>query len=838
VRAVTAYILDLSNRRALDPALTGGKGSSLAWLRAQRFNVPPGFVITTAAFAAAPAVLPPGGPAGAPAPIPVPADVERLVRRAYRRLGGRVAVRSSMVGEDSEAASYAGQLETVLDVEGEDAVLRALETCWASAFSARVAAYARTQDAAQDRSGSPAGDHRPQLAVVVQRMVQARAAGVAFSADPGTGQRCVIVEAVPGLGESLVQGMAEPDRYLVDARGELAEACPVDSAAPVLAPDQLLELARQVRLVARARGVPQDIEWAWDDAGVHLLQARPITSLTGLHIYSNRMVSDMAPGLIKPLVYSIATVGKVRGVFGTVFGELIGPSDFDYARLVPLIRSRAYADMTLLGELLERAGLPANLLEMMGRDEMADFRHPRMDARAVWALLRAVRLGWKRSRPRAEIERFLPRHEAVLAPYRESDWASTPPQGLLAALDPLIDAHGRVLWYNFIIQVNMMVRNHGLARLLGRRAPDVPPSELTRGLVGLKALEPNADLRRLAAEARALGPETLEQIAYAGSPDARDELLAGSAAGRSLKRSVEAFMARYGHLSPVGTDFSEASWAENPELIWQAVVRAAGRPADADPADSASPRPGTSAGRDDARGRARARFGPLGRPIFDRVLTSTVSCIHQREQLSDMMSQDTYQIRRIMLALARQLVAQGRLSEPDDLFYLTHDEVRDLVGGELTGGEARRRAAERRAAIQADAEVELPATICGDRIPAHPIELPAGQEYLSGIRGSSGRAQGYARVVLSPAHAPADLGREHILVVPFTDVGWTPLFPGVGGIVAETGGQLSHTSIVAREYGLPAVVSVRQATHLIQEGQPITVDGDAGRVYLKHVLSA
>jgi phosphoenolpyruvate synthase/pyruvate phosphate dikinase len=134
--------------------------------------------------------------------------------------------------------------------------------------------------------------------------------------------------------------------------------------------------------------------------------------------------------------------------------------------------------------------------------------------------------------------------------------------------------------------------------------------------------------------------------------------------------------------------------------------------------------------------------------------------------------------------------------------------------------------------------VELPPTICGDRIPVHPIELPPGQEYLSGIRGSSGRAQGYARIVLSPAHAPADLDREHILVVPFTDVGWTPLFPGVGGIVAETGGQLSHTSIVAREYGLPAVVSVRQATHLIQEGQLITVDGDAGRVYLKHVLSA
>jgi phosphohistidine swiveling domain-containing protein len=823
---VAAYILNISSRRTLDPALAGGKGASLAWLCAHKFSVPPGFVITTAAFAEAAAAP----PTDAPDRIPVPPRVERAVRQAYRRLGGPVAVRSSMVGEDSEAVSYAGQLETVLDVEGEDAVLRALQRCWASAFSHRVAAYARTQDAVPGR--------RTQIAVVVQRMVPARAAGVAFSADPGTGQRCVIVEAVLGLGESLVQGLVEPDRYLVDARGVLSEVCPVDPATPVMAPDEVLELARQVRLVARARGVPQDIEWAWDEQGVHLLQARPITSLTGLHIYSSRMVSDMAPGLIRPLVYSIATVGKVRGVFGTVFGELIGPSDFDYARLVPLIRSRAYADMTLLGELLERAGLPANLLEMMGRDEMADFRHPSMNPRAVRALFRALRLAWRRSRPQAEIGRFLPRHESLLSPYRQTNWNAIPPQELLAALDRLIAAHGGVLWYNFVIQVNLMARNHGLARLLRRRAPEVPPGELTRGLVGLKALEPNADLRRLADEARVLGPKALDYIGHAKTPEERNSLLAASEAGKALKREVDAFLDRYGHLSAVGTDFSEASWSENPELIWRTVLRAAAQPGDAGQAGDAATSADLAAARDDARERARARFGPLDRPIFDRVLTSTVSCIHQRERLSDMMSQDTHQIRRMLLGLAHQLLAQRRLSEPDEIFYLTYDEVRDLVDEALSADEAGRRVAERRAAMRADAEVELPATILGDRIPAHPIEVPPGLEYLCGIRGSSGRAQGFARIVLSPAHAPADLGPEDVLVVPFTDVGWTPLFPGVGGVVAETGGQLSHTSIVAREYGLPAVVSVRQATHLIQEGQPVTVDGDAGRVYLKHVRPA
>jgi rifampicin phosphotransferase len=131
--------------------------------------------------------------------------------------------------------------------------------------------------------------------------------------------------------------------------------------------------------------------------------------------------------------------------------------------------------------------------------------------------------------------------------------------------------------------------------------------------------------------------------------------------------------------------------------------------------------------------------------------------------------------------------------------------------------------------------VELPETICGDEAPVRPVELPGDQEYLVGIAGSTGVVQGYARVIVDPTEAPANLTRSDILVVPFTDVGWTPLFAGIGGIVAETGGQLSHTAIVAREYGLPAVVSVRQVTRLVRDGQPITLDGDRGRIYLKHL---
>jgi pyruvate,water dikinase len=228
----------------------------------------------------------------------------------------------------------------------------------------------------------------------------------------------------------------------------------------------------------------------------------------------------------------------------------------------------------------------------------------------------------------------------------------------------------------------------------------------------------------------------------------------------------------------------------------------------------------------------RGALNPFERLIFDRLLTSTVALIDLREQVSLLMSQDAFQIRRIFLALADHLVARGDLAERDDIFYLTYEELLQRVDGELESEVAKERIAARKTEMEQDAQIEPPDTVCGDHVPAQPVSLPEDQEYLVGISGSSGLARGRARIVLDPSQAPVRLSQDDILVVPFTDVGWTPLLSGIGGIVAETGGQLSHTAIVAREYGLPAVVSVKQATRLIQDGQRVAVDGDSGRVYL------
>jgi len=827
------YVVGLDSKPALQEQHAGGKGASLAWLRRAGFKVPPGFVVTSAAFEdmldAADIKLLSHRKTWTPDELeqirqritacPMPDGLASQIDKAYRGLES-VAVRSSMVGEDGLVASFAGQLDTVLNVQGLDSVLDAVRQCWASLFNWRLFQYLNQRE--------PDLQHALlqtlSMAVVVQCMVDAEAAGVAFSADPVTGQSNVIIEAARGLGDAVVQGLVQPDRYVVDARNIVAETAVVEKGSPVLEDDLILRLVGLVRDVAERRECPQDIEWAWDGADFHLLQCRPITSLVGKTVYSNRMVSEMVPGLIKPLVWHTNTTSIVRNVFGRIFTELLGDADIDYESMIKRIHSRIYANVTLLGDLFDRLGMPVNFFEMVTRDETAQRRRPKLSIRSLGAMARLLRFAWRHSRVVDATTSFVHRHHQQLEPFRRTEVSDLEPQELLARYDELAQLHGETQWFVFIGPVNMNVRNRILDRLVERSAPDVVPSDLIRGLVGLKALEPNQELQKLASTAAAQDSETRRLLAE-GDDDTIRQALSTSEQGQALVHAVDAFLERYGFLSSSGTDFAGTSWVEDPTVIWHCIGRSAAHPMERSADDVAAIRETT-------RRRVRSALNPVERLLFDRLLASTVALIDLREQVSLLMSKDAFQMRRIFLALADHLVARGHLTERDDIFYLTYGELLQLVDGELPSDLAKETVRARKAEMERDAQIEPPDTVCGDHVPTQPVSLPEDQQYLVGIRGSSGMARGRARIVLDPSQAPVSLSQDDILVVPFTDVGWTPLLSGVGGIVAETGGQLSHTAIVAREYGLPAVVSVKQATRLIQDGQRVTVDGDSGRVYL------
>lgn len=829
------HIVPLHSEAALREERVGGKAASLARLLGQGFQVPPGYVITVPTLRVFLAhhhlesVLQRQEWTSADSQriraqilsLPVPDKLKRPILAAYGELGGPVAVRSSMVSEDGEAASFAGQLDTVLNVEGQTEILEAVKQCWSSLLNWRLLTYLAERERLPDPPLLDLG-----LAVIMQRMVEARAAGVAFSADPVSGQPDVIIEAVRGLGDVLVAGRVTPDRYRVDRHGHLVEATPVDAGSPVLETTQVLHLAQLIRQAAATSSHPQDIEWAWDGKSVYLLQSRPITSLVGLRVYSNTMASEMVPGLIKPLVWSYIVPCKLEKVFGRVLTELIGPNDYDFKLLAKPIHSRIYVDQTMLDELLVKLGLPDNFAEIMHHQTAAKHRQRMsLNPSLIRTLARIIRFAWQRFRSVDRISAYVQQHQQDLEPYRRAEWSTQNPQELLAETEKLATVCSETMWFTFIARLNMQLRYGLLRRLLIKWAPDINPAELINGLAGVKSLETHYELQRLALLAKQLGPQARHVLLEESDETIRSELIT-SQAGLALISAVDAFLGEYGFLSTLGTDFSQEPWIENPTPIWQAIGRLAAAPEEGGNGRRAAVL------RDEARQRTLAQLRGPRRALFSRLLPSTVTYISLQENTSMLIAQDTYQMRRLFLTIARGLVQTGALHDSADLFYLTRDEVQQLLHGQLPHEVAQDLVTTRRLQMDIDAHLDLPDTIYGDCAPAHSARPSINQAYLEGLSGSAGRAEGAAQILFNPAQAPATLSKSDILVVPFTDVSWTPLLIGVGGIVAETGGQLSHTSIVAREYGLPAVVNVKRATQVISDGQAIVVDGNDGRVYL------
>jgi pyruvate,water dikinase len=822
---MNTFILPLEPDVAAPRADAGGKGASLLWLAGHGFHTAPGFIVTTAAFhefARCAAIdfhrlkensdrLQTGNIESS-----IPQAVEESIREAYQRLGGKVAVRSSMVNEDSGESSFAGQLDTFLNMEGGDEVLQAVASCWISMLNPRLITYLRERDT----------EHKSSMAVIVQRMVEAKAAGVAFSIDPISGEDHVVIEATHGLGDAVAGGTVNPDHWEVDSQGTILEAIQHSLEAAALNETQIIELAGIVRHLAGKAGSPQDVEWAWDGGTFIILQTRPITSLVDRDVYSNKFVSEMVPGLIKPLVWSTTTSAITHNVFAFVFDELLGRGRVDASKLVRRIHSRLYANVTLLGRACEQLGLPANFFETITRGERpTNVRRSFLSFDNLPEKFRLMRFVFRNSRAAQRISSFVCQRHLELEPFRTFDPAPKTTKELLALLAQLREYHGEVQWYIFITALNMSVRNRMLGRMVQRAAPQVVVGDLLRGADHSQALQANIALQALADTACELDEATQKLVLIGDDAMIRAEL-SKTGIGEKLILGMDGFISRHGFLSANGTDFSLPAWRETPNLLWQMVGRMAKQP----------PVPASEAGDRQrvAYRQVKSKLSLFHRRRFERLLASTAIYMDLRERVSRLISEDAHLMRRIYLALADRLTGRNQLNQRDDIFFLSHEEVIGMVRGQVETEDAKRLIAARRADMEKDAELDPPETLRGDR-PTPRLQRPIADpsDVLIGISGSTGVVRGRARIVRDPSLAPADLSRDDILVVPFTDVGWTPLLAGIGGIVAETGGQLSHTAIVAREYGLPAVVSVKRATQRVHEGEWILVDGDEGRVYLK-----
>ncbi|MFD3523893.1 rifamycin-inactivating phosphotransferase [Streptomyces sp. NPDC058653] len=863
------YLLGLQDVDETDIALVGGKGAHLGGLaRIEGVRVPEGFCVTTDAFRwvveQAPAIgdlldrLAPLAPDDREAirtlsarirrtieGIAVPDDLVAAITRALGGLGERsaYAVRSSATAEDLPTASFAGQQDTYLNVVGPTEILRHISRCWASLFTERAVAYRRQNGI----------DHRTvRMAVVVQRMVFPHAAGVLFTADPVTGNRKVAtVDAGFGLGEALVSGLVNPDVFTV-RDGEVVartiaakqlEVRPLPSGGteevaiesrrqerPALTDDQAVRLVELGRRIEAHFGRPQDIEWCLADDGFAIVQSRPITTLFPVpergdqdnHVYVSVGHGQMMTDAMKPL----------------------GLSMWRLTAMVPMHEAggRLFVDVT---PRLASPGGRAGLLDVMGRGDplIRDALETVLDRDGfVPSLPDTVPAGPPRAaRPPAPIETdpavvtgLIERSQTSVAALERDIRTKTGP-ALFDFLLTAFEEHKRVLgdplshqaimagmeatwWLNDTLREWLGEKN--AADTLTLSGPDNVTSEMGLALLDV------ADVIRPLPEVVAF----LEDVQDKGFPDGAflDEL-AKLPGGTGARDAVAAYLDRYGMRCVGEIDITRPRWRERPTALVPVIldnVRNFG--------------PGAAARRFE-QGRRKAREKELDVLSRLRALPDGARKADETQRMIDRVRTfvgyreypkygivSRYLIyKRALLEEAERLVDAEVLPRKEDIFYLTFQELRDAVRSNQVDGRLVRR---RKEAFRSYRALTTPRVLTSDGEAVSGTyrrdDVPAGA--LIGLPVSAGTVEGRARVVLDMGDAGLEAG--DILVTTYTDPSWSPLFVGIAGLVTEVGGLMTHGSVIAREYGLPAVVGVERATRLIRDGQRIRVHGTDGYV--------
>ncbi|MFY0522731.1 phosphoenolpyruvate synthase [Archangium gephyra] len=808
---------------------------------------------------------------------PMPPAVADAVLATWRTLGTEAswAVRSSATAEDLPDASFAGQQDTYLNIRGAEALLDAVRRCWVSLFTDRAVLY---------RSRSGFGHRGVKLSVVVQRMVLPEVSGILFTADPISGRRgTVSIDAGFGLGEALVSGLINADLYKVDkATGELLEVRVGDKALAIRPKseggtweERLPEDVRRARTLDDAAlrelvamgvriethyGKPQDIEWCIEAGRLYVVQTRPITSLyplpepapsdEGLHVYASfghvQMMTDAMPPLAIQVWRLLLPFDRASPGPGDAPGE---------SRSVTTAGSRIFLDLTpmlrhpvlgrgsrgILGHVYENVGQGLDTLSgrpAFQRGASSGRARMRAAGRFIVPIVAGVlaRLFFvDPSRLRPGVESF---SESRVAGVRARLAAAAPGAARLRearrALWELFSEVIVVVAPNIAVGVlgNRLLVNLVRKGVLGGTEEDL--SALERGLPGNVTTEMDLAVGDLTDRVRPY-PALAELLRSRPA----SEVLAAARdveGGPAFLEAWRAFLERYGMRGPGEVDLSRPRYKDEPAPLIAAIVgglgpasanRAAGEhrahhAALAAKAEAASERL-ISASR-------RGLFGWLRAGLARRWVRVVRTGMGLREHPKYLLVRVLDVVRDAVREAGALLVQRGSLSAAEDVYLFRFEELIAALEAPQAP-DLRPLAGQRRAALQRDARRSPPFVMASDgEIPALAVraDLPPGA--LSGTAASAGVVEGVARVVLDPAREVLHAGE--ILVAPHTDPGWTPLFVHAAGLVTEVGGLMTHGSVVAREYGIPAVVSVAGATQRIRTGQRIRVDGTRGFVEL------
>ena len=799
-----------SLNKILNPTKVGTKAATLSQLHAWGYPVPPGYIL----------------PAGD--------DPEALIKTVFGGIANpadnithdqKVVARSSAIGEDGLTASAAGQYVSVTEITSPEALERAITVCL-NAYNAPSAVRYR-----QDHN-LPDG----KMNVLVQPHITGTFSGVAFSRDPiAHAGNTVVIEALPGEASQVVGGQITPESYQVLVDEHTAPKAdwqlPEDITLPVISksrrPGKVPErLIQQVAYLARHlensfHGIPQDIEWTFDGEQLWVLQSRPITTL--LPIWTRKIAAEVIPGVIRPLTWSInrpLTCGVWGDLFTTVLKDRA--ADIDFSQTATLHYSHAYFNATLLGDIFIRMGLPPDSLEFLTRG--AKFNRP-----PLGVTLRNTPGLWRLLRQEMSVPRQFAKAEKAVFALAFERWKSQPlkdleDEAIAHRIEQILALLQQATYYNILAPLSLALRQAllkvDLATLDNSSSPEV------------MALE---DLKKLADHMRSLLPQlglwansSANSSASTEAPTSSTALFAALSdhpEGHKVLDQLDQFLDKYGYLSEVATDIAVPTWRESPQPVRELLTQYLFNPQRSD-LQSNPP----NAKQPDAswqQKQVQARLDLKGRvaEVYNQLLANLRSCFIEIE--------------------SRWLIS-AQLEQQGDIFFLTWEDILPQLRPDTSGPSTLKSTEQNRLKVTlAKAQWQkanstdktspaIPSLVYGNAPPSILSTTnalpPISSGTLQGIGASTGKAEGTVKVLQRLPASAADIDEQTILVVPYTDAGWSPVLSRIGGLIAEVGGQLSHGAIVAREYGIPAVMDVTDATRRLTDGQRVRIDGQHGTI--------
>ncbi|MHC4555670.1 MAG: PEP/pyruvate-binding domain-containing protein [Planctomycetota bacterium] len=879
-----AKIVPLDTARLIDEKAIGPKAASLVRLGRIGLAVPAGFCITETAFRehleqnkligcliSAVDGLSKAEPPAKQSLLSelrqaiVEAPLAELVRQEignhYRSLeSDRVVVRSSGTAEDLPGHSFAGQYDTYLGITNIEDCIKAVKKCWASLWTLRAYEY-------RENNGF---DHlKISMAVIVQSLVVADTSGVIFTVDPLTGGRGnIVIETCFGLGEALVQGKVTPDRFIVNKKklkllsskvSEKKFECILDkdgivkekaipkerSLSECLDRKQVKRLAKLARKVETEFGCPQDIEWAICKNKVYLLQSRPITALPPEKSWEDRQIwcsnpaKEVIPDVVTPATSSIIEAmlddfidpifrvlcmdrgdhpiyGLVAGriyfnanIWGSVFRDLPGGRDFDGMALAGSHRG--------LQEVTRR-------LQTATDEDLPDMKFRRY---RFFLKIPLIIIGMLRNTPKKG-RRILTKIGAKNDQWSPLDPASLTTEEITMYCREIMAGFHELLGHVLYL-FSMIAALPLLDIICNRWLPDdnINSGRLLAGVGGMVDATAGLDIWRLATVAHSK-TDVKDLILSNNDWDTIEGKLSQTNSGREFLAHWNRFRLRHGHHCRGELELYNKRWSETPDYILQFIRSHMNQMGEMDPAQNFTR---ATEQRRQLEEQCRERLkNPIKRTIFNSILSRAQQGSVFRENVKSEVIKLLTTKRKLLLELGKRLRDKGVLENEDDTFFLRYEEIIPVVNNDADF-DFHETVHVRRAEYDKNCSITPPDAVFGQFDPDTyiPETIDEQAEILKGFGVSPGTATGKARVILRADTDEQVLAGE-ILVAPFTDPGWTPYFVPAAAIVMDEGGMISHGSIVAREYGLPAVVNVGNATRIIKTGQTIQVDGNRGVV--------